>query len=166
MPQDLTDDKSTLVLAMARCHQTRHCLSQCWLRYVHMALLGYNEFTPLSLKKKWPPFLWHFQEHFLERIFSYFGPHFVKMCWKIGISSFNDLGSNRQQDIIWTNNKPVHLCIYASPGLNTLRPRQNGRHFPNDTFKRIFLNENVRISIKISLKFVPKGPINKIPALV
>ena len=34
------------------------------------------------------------------------------------------------------------------------------------TFKRIFLNENVRLSIKISLKFVPKGPINKIPALL
>ena len=33
-------------------------------------------------------------------------------------------------------------------------------------FKCIFLNENARISIKISLKFVPKGPINKIPALV
>ena len=29
-----------------------------------------------------------------------------------------------------------------------------------------FLNENVRISIKISLKFVLKGPINNIPALV
>ena len=29
-----------------------------------------------------------------------------------------------------------------------------------------FLNENVRISIKISLKFVPRGPINDIPALV
>ena len=27
-------------------------------------------------------------------------------------------------------------------------------------FKCIFLNENVRISIKISLKFVPKGPID------
>ena len=26
----------------------------------------------------------------------------------------------------------------------------------DDTFKRIFLNENVKISIKISLKFVPK----------
>ena len=50
--------------------------------------------------------------------------------------------------------------------LNTLRPRQNGRRFADDTFKRIFLNENVRISIKISLKFVPKGPINNIPALV
>ena len=44
--------------------------------------------------------------------------------------------------------------------INTLRPRQNGRHFTDDTFKHIFLNENVRISIKISLKFVPKGPIN------
>ena len=49
---------------------------------------------------------------------------------------------------------------------NTLRPRQNGRHFADDTFKRIFVNENIRISIKFSLKFVPKGPINNIPALV
>ena len=49
---------------------------------------------------------------------------------------------------------------------NTLRPRQNGRHFGDDTFKRIFLNESVEISIKISLKFVPKDSINNIPALV
>ena len=48
----------------------------------------------------------------------------------------------------------------------TLRPRQNGRRFADDTFKRIFFNENVRISIRISLKFVPKGPINNNPALV
>ena len=50
--------------------------------------------------------------------------------------------------------------------INTLRPRQNGRYFADDICKRIFFNENVWISIKISLKFVPKGPINKIPALV
>ena len=50
--------------------------------------------------------------------------------------------------------------------LNTLRPRQNGRHFPDDMFKCIFLNENVWISINISLKFVSEGPINNIPALV
>ena len=50
--------------------------------------------------------------------------------------------------------------------INTLRPRQNGRHFPDDIFKCIFLNENVSISIKISLKFVPKGPANNVPALV
>ena len=49
--------------------------------------------------------------------------------------------------------------------LNTLRPRQNGRHFA-DIFKRIFLNENIWIPIKISLKFVPKGSFNNIPALV
>ena len=48
---------------------------------------------------------------------------------------------------------------------NTLRPRQNGRHFADDTFNRIFVNENVRILIKFSLKCVPKGPINNNPAL-
>ena len=52
------------------------------------------------------------------------------------------------------------------PWINSLRPRQNGRHFPDDTFKRIFLYENVRISIKISMKFVPKGPTNNCPSLV
>ena len=50
--------------------------------------------------------------------------------------------------------------------LNTMRPRQNGRHFPDDILKWIFLNENVWISIEISLKFVPKGQINNNPALV
>ena len=54
----------------------------------------------------------------------------------------------------------------VSVSLNTLRLRRNGRHFADDTFKRIFLNENVWVSIKISLKFVSKGPINNIPALV
>ena len=53
-----------------------------------------------------------------------------------------------------------------SLSLNTLRPRQNGRHFPDDIFKCIFFNENVWILIKVSLKFVPKGPISTIPALV
>ena len=58
--------------------------------------------------------------------------------------------------ILWC---PIHI-------LNTLRPRQNSRHFPDDIFKWIFLNENVWISINISLKFVPRGPINNIPTLV
>ena len=47
-----------------------------------------------------------------------------------------------------------------------MRPRQDGCHFPDHTLKRIFLNENVIILIKISLMFVPSGPINNIPALV
>ena len=59
------------------------------------------------------------------------------------------------------------LCICTGIRIfNTLRPRRNGRRAADDTFERIFVNENVRISIKISLKFVPKGPINNIPSLV
>ena len=54
---------------------------------------------------------------------------------------------------------------YSRP-FNTLMPRQYSRHFAIDTFKRIFLNKNATSWIKISLKFVPKGPINNIPALV
>ena len=50
--------------------------------------------------------------------------------------------------------------------INTLRPIQNGRHFADDTFKLIFIDENVRILIIISLKFVSKCLINNIPALV
>ena len=50
--------------------------------------------------------------------------------------------------------------------INTLRPRQNGRHFPDDILKCIFVNDDVYISIKISSKFVPKGLINNIPAMV
>ena len=57
---------------------------------------------------------------------------------------------------IYSNTFPFH----------TLRPRQNRRHFADDIFKCIFLNENVWIPITILLKFVPKGPINNIPALV
>ena len=38
--------------------------------------------------------------------------------------------------------------------------------FPNSIFQCIFLNENMYISIKISLKFVPKGRITNIPELV
>ena len=57
----------------------------------------------------------------------------------------------------WT----CHLCPF-----NSLRLRQNRRHFADNIFKCNFLNENVWIPIEISLKFVPKGPINNIPALV
>ena len=58
----------------------------------------------------------------------------------------------------------LYAIVWKS--FNTLRPRQNGCLFADNVFKCIFLNENVWISITISLKFVPKGPINNIPALV
>ena len=58
-------------------------------------------------------------------------------------------------------------CISADVHtLNTLRPRQDGRHFADDIFKCILLNEGVWIPNKISLKFVPMGRINNIPSLL
>ena len=69
-------------------------------------------------------------------------------------------------DDLATQEEPQHQqasnILAGHDYINTLRPRRNEQHFADD----IFFNENVWISIKISLKFVPKGPINTIPALV
>ena len=66
--------------------------------------------------------------------------------------------------------KAQYSCLtlpdVAIPYVNPLRTRQNCRHFADDTFKPIFLNGNIIISIKISLKFLPKIPTNNMPALV
>ena len=81
----------------------------------------------------------------------------------LGMGSANERWSyNVTSSLIgWAHNQDDSCtCI------NTLRPRQNGRHFADDMFKCIFMNENVWIPIRISLKFVPKVPINNIPALV
>ena len=56
-------------------------------------------------------------------------------------------------------------CVSGAE-INTSRPRQNGRYFPDGIVKRIFMNKNCVILIKLSLKFIPQGPINIIPALV
>ena len=62
----------------------------------------------------------------------------------------------------------MHMFMHPfyMSNVNTLRLQQNGCHFPDNIFTCIFLDENVRVSIKISLKFVPKGPISNMPALV
>ena len=64
------------------------------------------------------------------------------------------------------NRGPGVFINTLRPSINTLRPRQDGRLFPDDIFKCIFLNENVWIHWRFHCKFVPKGPINNIPALV
>ena len=63
----------------------------------------------------------------------------------------------------------IGAIIFYGQRVNSLRPRGNRRHFADDIFKCISLNENISILIKVSLnmlKFIPKGPINNIPALV
>ena len=69
---------------------------------------------------------------------------------------------NKQRRFAPLVHKPAAFNFY----LNTLRPRNNGRHFWDHIFKCIFLNANIHIRIKISLKFIHKGPIRNIPALV
>ena len=61
---------------------------------------------------------------------------------------------------IYWRNAQTGVCF------NTSGPRQNGRHFADDIFRWIFMNEKFCILIKISLKFVLKGAINNNPALV
>ena len=63
----------------------------------------------------------------------------------------------------WLSESPFTCRVTI---FNPLRPRQNVCHFADDSFKCIFLNENVWISIEISFKFVPKYPIDTIPSLV
>ena len=75
----------------------------------------------------------------------------------------SDVNVMRLPETMVNNN--WHLISWLGD-IDSLRPGQNGRHFADDIFNCIFLNENVLIPIKISLKFVPNGPINNIPALV
>ena len=71
------------------------------------------------------------------------------------------------QDLVWRIvDANINEITTAIGSVDTLRPKQNGSHFTDDIFKYIFSDENVWISIKISLKFVPKRSINNIPTLV
>ena len=58
-------------------------------------------------------------------------------------------GCSRWEMMIWCSWFSLHASDTVD--FNTLRPRQNSRNFADDTFNRIFVNENVRISIKFSL---------------
>ena len=70
------------------------------------------------------------------------------------------------QELLQSCTKPSTYNANTKGIINSLKPRQNNRHFADDVFKYNFMNDSVWIPIKISLKFVPKGPINNIPALV
>ena len=61
----------------------------------------------------------------------------------------------------------LYHTMQYTPSINSSPPGQNGCLFTDDhIFRCIFVNEKICILIKISLKFVPKGPIENNPALV
>ena len=101
---------------------------------------------------------WHMQNFILAQLLEL---HICSICLP-GI--YRKLSSNPLAPGHWAMGyvEPCHLTLLlfiSSP------PGQNGPHFADDNFKCIIVNENVCISIKISLMFVPKGPID-ISALV
>ena len=76
MPQDLTDDKSTLVQVMAWCRQaTSHCLSQCWLS----SLSPYGVARPQWVKFHRP----HLQMRFLAGKYSYFDSMLTEIFYEV-----------------------------------------------------------------------------------
>ena len=131
--------------------------------------------TP-SPHKKWPPFRrQYFHMHFHKRFKCFIS---IRISLKFIPKGPRENTPSWVQVTIWRRTGDqlymnqccplslTRICATGGTWVNTLRPRRNEQHFADDIFKRIFFNENVWISIKISLKFVPKGPINNIPALV
>ena len=66
----------------------------------------------------------------------------------------------------WSVFQYINSVSRQRVNLNTLRLKQNGRHFADDTFQCISMNENVWIFIKTSLQFVPKGQTDNKSALI
>ena len=54
----------------------------------------------------------------------------------------------------------------SQDGFNSSPLGQNSRHFTDNIFRCIYMNEKFHILMKISLKFVPKCPIDYNHALV
>ena len=65
--------------------------------------------------------------------------------------AFNLTITRQSKTILCACVTDIMQCIVSH--INTYSQKQNGRHFPNDIVKWDFLNENVWISLKISLKF-------------
>ena len=120
----------------------------------------------------------HEEHSFCENILAYFLlPHFTYVCatecWTIFLwENKRSLFQTSLPIIPLAPRDGKVTCIFTitmpsrRETINTLRPRQDGRHFVEDIFECIFLNENVWISLDISPKFVPMVRINKFPALV
>ena len=95
-------------------------------------------------------------------------------CLRLNVLTQNcSVSSTVAMEILQSYTKPSVLvgevlpAMFSSHSLlfNTLRPGQNGWHFTDNIFKSNLLTKNIWISIRISLKFVPKGQSNNIPAL-
>ena len=126
-----------------------------WGRVTHICV---NKLTIIGWDNGLFPGRWPFGTNFIEFLIAIHTFSFQKMCLKMSS------GKWRPFCLVFLGWWAVVVPpLYTF--IKTLRPRYYGHHFADDTFKCIFLNENISIPIKISLKFVPKCSINNIPAL-
>ena len=145
---------------------------------VHLTHWGREKWTPFSRQ--------HFQMHYLQRKWVNFYQNFTEVLFlgvqlkyaTIGLD--NGLTPTRRQAIIWTNDgkctdaymwrlykmAAIPKMAFSNASSQLIYPRQIGDLFADVIFTYIFMNEKFCISIQISLKFVPKGPINNKSALV
>ena len=92
--------------------------------------------------------------------------HFTD-TWYGSITMVTKLSIGLQISPLHIREKLGGCCHVSVPRISTHWGwHKNGCHLPDNIFKCIFLNENCCILIQISLKIVPKGPINNIPAMV
>ena len=59
---------------------------------------------------------------------------------------------------------PHYIRLQCKINIQQMEAETNSRHFADDIFKCIFMNENVAIVINISVKLIPESPVNNIPA--
>ena len=68
---------------------------------------------------------------------------------------------------MWRNSMKLKCIMFLQNNSgHTLRSTKNRRDFEDDILKCILLNENVLITIKISLWYISDGSVNNIPSLV
>ena len=95
----------------------------------------------------------------------YFGDGIFKVFLEINIDSGNRFVLNRLRSNSWRDNDQEQGRHVVVP-LTHLPLDKMAAVSADDIFEWIFLNENGRISIQISLKLVPKSPTDDEPALV
>ena len=170
LPNTKVDDKSTLVQVMPWCHHaTSHYLHQCWPRSISpydMSRLQWLKTDYISFQ------LWSSTSH-LWKIIRYDWENAVSMLFIFRNSlTIQYMVKTLKCHVIHgdlVDNFKYRKTSNISPTLvgNTLRPRRDGHYFPM-TFSNAFSWMKIyKFWLRfISLKFVPKGLINNIPALV
>ena len=101
----------------------------------------------------------------------------IRRCWSQSTRRWRMLSRSTPMLMSWSAShhcvqrmrahwKPWSSHRWGNRIFNTLRPRQNGRHLAHNIFKYIFLNANLWILNKISLKYVLWGLIDNMAALI